>query len=958
MNKLVFFLLLMWVGTAQLLGQTGTIRGIAIDQESGEPIMFANVTIPGTDPLIGEQTDLDGAFQLTAPEGTYTVEITYVGYAPKRVADVEVRAGETTVIGQILVGSNAEELETVVVTASQETRTANAVLALRRKALTVQDNFSSQEMAQYGANNAAESMKRVTGASVVGGKYIFVRGLGDRYTSAQLNGLQMPSTDPYRNAVQLDLIPSNLLDNIIAEKTFLPDQPGNFTGGNVNLNTKSFPDRFTLAATISATYNTQSSFRNDFLTHEGGANDWLGFDDGSRDIPDILESPDYLGVVTTSTAIQARTDERLANLLDAGIRDLGVQRVPGTKNSFLDHRAAFSIGNQYDVGKNGDKIGVLAGLNYTRSYEQFENGRDAFFELTDPESDLNVFRNLTVERGQESARIGGLFNLSYKFGGSNKVSFLALYNNIGGQDNMNLQGAFPAIISGNGVFQTRSLRWQERNLRNYQLSGEHALGKSGIEIAWAGGLTQFQQEDPNFRQFSNTFVSNANEDTTYFISPAEFDLPFHFFRNLEDEQYNGKVDITIPIAQSANTGNRIKIGGFYSTKDRLFRDNVYQIQLGSSENYMGDPDAFFGDENSGIMSFIADRNRYRIGLYTLPFEKATRENSYDGTETFSAAYGMVVYNFGKLRVTGGARVEMTDIRVQSLDTTLQVGAIEQTDFLPALNLTYELADNQYLRLSATQTLSRPNMRELAPFVSFDYGGANRIQGRPDLRQTLIQNYDLRWEIYPRAGELLAVSAFFKQFQDPIVTAFVPTSANPLIQYTNVDQAQVYGIEVEARKKLDFISPALENFKLSSNFSLIQSIVDIPDVEQPIIDEFNPAKGDIRQFQGQSPYLLNVALNYTQVESGIDAILSYNVFGRRLSIISEAADPDVFEEPVPTLDFSISKRLANNWSIRFRATNLLNPDIDQTMRFRDREYLLQRFRSGRNFGLSLTYRVDR
>ncbi len=954
-----FLLLLCFLGGLQAatFAQEGTVRGTMTDLETGEALMFANVLVKDTNPMVGTETDLDGVYEIKLAPGSYSLEYSYVGYNAKTVTDVEVIAGEVTLL-DIAMGVEGELLEEIVVKAQAIKNSENAILSLQRKALTVQDGISSQEMSRFGTSTAAETMSKVTGASVVGGQYIFVRGLGDRYTSAQLNGLVMPSTDPYRNVIQLDLIPSNLLDNIIVSKSFTPDQPGNFTGGNVNLETKSFPERFMFTASVSATYNSQSSLRDDFLTHTGGKTDWLGFDDGSRDIPAILQSSSYLDTVTTSTPIRARRDKYQAELLDQGIKSLDGERAPITKSSFLDHNIDFSLGNQFLIGKNDNPLGLLVGLNYRRSFEQYDNGKDAFFELTDPESDLNIFRDLTDTRGQEDVTMGGMLNLSYKFGGNNKLSFISIINNIGSQDNRVLEGSFPAIISGNGAFQTRALRWQERTLQNYQLAGEHVLGANGFKIEWAGGLVNFKQNDPNFRQFSNTYRIDQTDGTrTHSISPAEFDLPFHFYRSLDDQQYSGKLDVTIPFFKTRNSSNHIKIGGSYSDKTRTFQDRVFQINIPTTlRNYTRDnAESVFAEENLGITEFNPETERYTIGLWALPFEKPTKENSYDGYEKIAAGYAMVVYNINRLKIIAGARVENTDIYVQSQDESLPEGTIQQTDVLPALNLVYKLSENANLRLSGTQTLARPNMRELAPFISFDFGGGNRIQGNPNLERTLIQNLDLRWELFPRAGELFAASVYYKSFDNPIVTAFVPESANPLIRYTNVDQATVYGFEFEFRKKLDFISPTLENFRFSTNFSLIKSIVDIPEMEQAIIDEFNPEKGDTRQFQGQSPFLLNASINYNNADIGLDATLAYNVFGRRLAIISEAADPDVFEESAPALDLIISKTLTQRFSLKLSARNLLNPARQQTMEFRGKEYTLQNYKLGRDFGMGISYR---
>lgn len=951
-RKLSLGFILWLIALTVVIAQEGTIRGTVTDKASGEPLMFTNVVVNDTDPIIGAQTDLDGNYEIRIAPGTYSLSVTYVGYTQNTITDVVVEEKEVT-ITDFLMEEESQELEEVIVKAERIDRTENALIALQRKAFTIQDGISAQEISRFGSNNAAESMKRVTGASVVDGKYVFVRGLGDRYTSAQLNGQNLPSTDPYRNSMQLDLIPSNLLDNVIASKTFTPDQPGNFTGGNVNLKTKSFPERFTLAASIGASYNTQSSFNDNFLTHNGGNLDWLGYDDGTRAIPDVLQD---LNLVTSSY-IRCRKDPECAQRIDLAANSLNQQRTPNTTQSLFNHNASFSLGNQFIVGNN--PLGVLFGINYRKSYSFYENGDFQYWELTDPNAEnLNPNRELTDSRGVETPQIGGMLNLSYKIGNANKLSFIALYNHIANKDTRYLSGPFPAIISGNGQFETRALRFRERAFQDYQLSGEHVLGQNGIKIEWGGSFVKVGQDDPDFRQFSNTFKVDNNGDKTYQITPAEFDLPFHFFRNLEDVQYNAKFDVTIPFAQGKSKANKIQFGGTYSDKDRVFTDNVFQIQttVPTAAKYQGDPEKFFGPDNIGIIDFNEDTERYTYGLYPINFEKATKENSYTGYERIAAAYGMAVYDMGKFKVIGGTRLETTDIFVESRDTSLATGSINQVDFLPSLNLIYRLNDDMNLRASATQTLARPNMRELAPFTSFDFGGDFRIKGNPDLERTLIQNYDFRWEWYTNPGELIAVSTYYKNFINPIVTAFVLESANPLIEYTNVDRAQVYGIEFEFRKKLDFLSPSLKDFKFATNVSLINSVVDIPEDEVAVINLNNPEKGNTRPFQGQSPYLVNASLNYNNVDMGLDAIVSINVFGRRLSDISEGANPDVYEDPRPQLDFSVSKGLTQRWGLRINANNLLNPNVQRSMRYKGNDYLIQRFRTGRTIGMSLSYKI--
>ncbi|MEM9919288.1 MAG: TonB-dependent receptor, partial [Bacteroidota bacterium] len=744
--------LLLLLTTAKLTAQNGTVRGTVSDKATGEALMFSNVLVKGSDPVVGTQTDLDGNYELKLAAGKYDLEFSYVGYTTQTVTGLEVKDGEITVF-DFLMSSDAIELDLdIVVSAERIDRTENALLVLQMKAPAIQDGISAQEISRYGSSNAAESMKRVTGASVQDGKYIVVRGLGDRYSNAQLNGQQLPSTDPYRNSTQLDLIPANLLDNVVASKTFTPDMPGNFTGGNVNIKTKSFPERFTLSASVSSSYNTQSSLIDNFLTHEGGSTDWLGYDDGSRDIPAILQDPNTRQELKASSFIFGPRDEELGRLIDESARGLSPELDPSTTSTPMNHGISFSVGNQFNVA---DKpLGVLFGVNYSRSFSHYGDGRFQNWEVNPGGEEL--VNNLALDdvRSVDNPTIGGLLGLAYKFTPTNKVSLNVLYNHDGTKLSRSLEGAYPAIISGSGTFQTRSIQFIEREIASFQLNGEHILGKNkdknGIQFDWAGSFTMTGQDEPDFRLFANTFRVRDNGDVQYFISPAEYDLPFHFFRELNEEQIQFKGDFTIPFAQQASTANKLKFGANFRTKDRSFEEDQWQIiNFDNIAPYDGTGTDFFR-ENSGMLTEEGSTNQ-TVGLY--PISQRDISNSYDGTESVFAAYGMVTLDLDRFKIIGGVRLENTDITVESRDTNFDVGNIQQLDVLPSLNIVYRLTEKMNLRASATQTLARPNMRELAPFTSFDLIGGFRITGNPNLERTLVQNYDVRWEYYPNPGEV-------------------------------------------------------------------------------------------------------------------------------------------------------------------------------------------------------------
>lgn len=955
MKKLTLTAMLLLITGVIAFSQSAIIRGTILDESIGEPLMFCSVVIKDSNPINGTQTDLDGRFELKVEPGTYTLEATYIGYDTKIIEGVLATNGKVTIL-DFFMNEQSLELEQVVVEAKRIDRTENALLALQRKAIGIQDGISSQEISRFGASNAAESMKRVTGASVVDGKYIFVRGLGDRYSNAQLNGQQLPSTNPYRNSSQLDLIPANLIDNVIAAKTFTPDLPGNFTGGNVDIKTRSFPERFTMSIGLSASYNTIAN-RNDEFLQDGisGNTDWLGYDDGSRALPEILKDPAVNEKLITSAYITARRDDELAGIVDEATRSLQSPMAPVTGRSGLNHGISFALGNQFKLGEN--PLGLIFGLNYTRSYGGFNNARIEDWQLTDRNSDfLNENFRFNSSMGSDNPQLGGMLGLSYKFGTSNKISFTALYNHDAEMRATFQEGPAPNILGGAGfILETRGIQFTEREIQNYSLNGEHVFaGLKNTKLEWGGSyITSFQKE-PNMRLFANSKFTNPNtEESSYNISPSEFDLPFHFFRDLQDEQYNGKLDITIPFSKDAF----IKFGGLYSNKTRNFEELRYQYQNKSpyAENYDGDPDFFFGPDNVGQIGYNEQRDWNLIGLYLTNETKL--DNIYNGEEEVIAGYAMASFNIGNLKVIGGARLETTNISVVSANPNNPEGKVDQTDILPSLSLIYKLTEKTNLRGSVSQTLARPNMRELAPFSAFDFIGGFIYTGNPTIDRTLVQNYDLRWEFYPNSGEIFAISTYFKNFQNPIIQAFIQESQNPEIKFQNVDQAIVYGVELEFRKKLSFIHPSMKNWKFSTNFSYIFSEVDLTKEEEAVINELNPEFGGSRPFQGQSPFLLNAALNYNNIETGWDAILSFNIFGERLAEINRFGTPDVYQQPIPQLDFSIKKSFMDNrYTIKLSIANILDAKFRKTMTFKGTEYTFIEQPRGRTIGMSINYTI--
>ncbi len=965
--KLKKFLLICFIlcTSVNIFSQTGTIRGKILDKETGEALIGVNVVTKDT--YNGTITDFEGNFTLPNVEsGKIDLQISYVSYATKTIEDVEVEEGDVTVLNVFMEPASID-IEEVVVTAKQINSSENAVLAMQKKAEGIQDGISSEEMKRFAVSDAAESMKKITGVSVMNGKDIFIRGLGDRYSSAQLDGQQLPGTDPYKNSPQLDLIPANLLDNIITSKTFTPDQPGNFTGGNVDIQTKSFPDKFTFNVSMGIGFNDQASLNNNFLTHKGGKTDWLGYDDGTRAIPDILQDTMVTQFLTRTVDIRASRDDSLANVLDNASNSVLNQMAPNSKRSGLDNSFSLSLGNQINLF--GNPLGFLGGINYKKDFSYYEDGISAIYFLADSgAAELTKDYYFSDSRGVENAQISGLLNLAYKIGKNHSIEFKTVYNHDGQSDNRYLAGSWPGGISNSAnIFETRSLHFTERELRIYKLSGTHVFNfANNTRIDWSLSDIRSRQQEPDLRYFANDFTPQE-DDTLYYISSSEYDLPFHYFRDLTDDQIQGKIDVTIPFLQSSSSSNKLKFGAFYSNKQRDFDENRFQMikKFNAGINYEGNPEEYFSSENTGISGYDSTRSRWVFGNYLT--DETIAQNQYTGGEKFTAAYLMLSLNFTpSFKVVGGARYETTEMYarsaryfvVDSSNKPQYYGEIVKGDLLPSLNMIYSLNPKMKLRASYTQTLARPNMREMAPFASFDFIGGEIVNGNPELERTLINNYDFRWEYYPKPGELIAVSGYYKDFNFPIIKQYILTSANPQIKYINVPEAEVYGLELELRKGLGFISPAMEDFRFSSNFSLIYSEVDIDPEEYEIISGRNPEfEEPVRPFQGQSPYLLNLNLSYVNPVVGFESGLSYNLFGPRLTEVSESGTPDVYEKPAGLLNFVAKKRLQESFTVSFNIKNILNSANRRVLNYKDNEYIIQEYFRGRTFSLSLSYNIN-
>jgi len=916
--------------TLLVFGQQGTIRGKVTDDETGEELIGAAILIEAT--VQGSSADLDGNYTIEdVKAGTYRLRCSFISYETQLITDVEVKANEVTLM-DIKLTTVSLGLEEVVVTAKAVRDTESALLTMQKKSASVMDGISSQQISKSGDSDAAGAVKRVTGVSIEGGKYVYVRGLGDRYSKTTLNGAEIPGLDPERNTVQMDIFPTNAIESMIVYKSFSPNL-NPFTGGLIDIVTKDFPEAFNVNFSASFEFNAQSSLNYDFQTYEGGNTDGLGFDDGTRDFP---VQPVDIPLYPTNRDALDETTMKFNKIME-----------PNTETSFLNQNYSLAVGDQ--VKLFGKPLGFTVGLSYKMDELFYNDGERGLYKLTDANAQvLNTEQKYNETAGQTETLLGSLVSLNFKLNNNNKLGYVLLYNHSGIKNAFYHIGEKPSDEIGM-IIQNRELGFQERSIFANQLKGEHFIESWG-KINWIVSYTTSKQTEPDLRFFTNSYYTDAIGDAQFEINPSKYKVPSRFNRGMDELNMDSKIHFELPFTFLGGN-SKFKLGTAYVYKDREFTEEKidYQAQI---QYYNGSVSDYLEDSNIGQNHPMYDPiTRQNYGLYV---QNATdTRNSYTGLQSVIGGYAVVDLHFTpKFRAELGLRYEGNQMETESKKKNIQKGELNDNDILPAINLTYTVADNMNLRLAYTRTLSRPTFREIAPFASFS-PVAPTIVGNPDLSRSLIDNIDLKWEYFMKPDEIISFGLFYKNFTDPIEMVDNPVAVNPEISYQNVEQARNYGFEIEFRKSLDFIH-AIRNMFFGVNFAYIRSEVAIDPLELESIRALVPDHPYTRPLFGQAPYIVNGILGYKSNKLGLSANLVYNMTGERISLVTKGGTPDVYQQPLPLLDLNIQQNLSKHFVLTLKAKNLLNSISKEVYHYKDIDYSYYEFSLGRVFGLGIAY----
>jgi hypothetical protein len=905
-----------------------------VESSNGEPIIEAQVAVVGT--KYKALTDLDGNYRIELPPGTYDLRVFYEAHKPRRVQKAAVTKGQTLRVDVSLEPESAEPEPVREITVTADRASAATQILIRKNAANVGDAVSAQDIAKTPDRNAAEAAKRVVGATILDGRFVFVRGLGERYTNALLNGSPLPSPEPDRQAVPLDLFPSLVLSDIAILKTFTPDMPGDFAGGSVSIHTRQPTETFQIAATLSIGANTESTFQ-DRLSYKGGNLDFLGIDSGRRNLPKGFPTYKLVSGLSKPDGTQVTDEDTWA----AGRRinsSIATNRSTAPPNHGLNIVASGTI----PLGSLG-KLGATAALTYSRRFSIVRNAIfRQFYHYPDPATPDSPFPyraqvDNTGEIGNDQVSWGGLAVVSWNPSNDHRLTLTGLTSRSSDNEARILGGYNEGADAD---LEDTRLRFLSRGLYFGELAGEHKLrALKDIELNYRLSGSLATLDEPDTRQTSYQLFEQADGSIGRFWNATPTLSGQHFFGTQSERALGGSADITIPIL-TGKMPLKAKVGALVQLRERDFdvRRFHFRQQPVPFTEYVKPADEIFTDENIGP---IVDFNEW-----TQPTD------TYVASTSLYAGYLMADFTpMSWLRVIGGARIEAWSLDISSFDRFVPDTQInskkDSLEVLPALNLVFKTTKDSNLRASISRTVSRPQLREVAPFLFSDFVGARDLIGNPNLKPASVLNADMRFEVFPGAADVVAISAFYKQFYDPIETTIDGGSSSGIQTFNNAGAARLLGIELEAKKNLAFITPILSDVSALANLTLSQSRVDLSEAG-------GIQTSKVRPLVGQSPLVLNLGVDYSNEELGTRARVVYNVSAPRIQAVGQNLLLDQYEQPRHLLDVAIAQRIGKHLDLKLTIENILQAPYRVTFGDRNEDdRIVEDRQPGTSFNLSAT-----
>jgi TonB-dependent receptor len=926
--------------------QYGSISGTVVDFKSKEALIGANVVIQGTS--VGSATDIEGGYTISnLKPGTYVLVISSVTYKTQTVADVTVESGKKTTVDVTLV-EDVAELAEVVVTATREVNNDVSLMMGIKESKLVVSGISAEQITKLPDRDAAQIAQRVPGITIADNRFVVVRGLPQRYNQVMINGAIGPSTETDSRSFSFDLIPAGFIDQMLIYKSGTAELPGDFAGGVIQIVTKQPEhDDFTKVS-FSAGFRDGTTFQN-FRAPQGSSTDWLGYDNGFRDLPSDFPSTSTLKANNVSAITLERAGKSLNNTF--AIKD---SQAP------IDMGFNVTTSQSFKIGKVSAKN--LTAIGYSNSYQYYQAEFNRY----------NAFQNGVLTQQFKYAdntyaretRISAMHNWEFKLNDKHKFEFKNFFVQLGESRTV--------VRTGNDFVQQPNLDrvnygyyFLDRSIYSGQLQGFHKIGSKN-QLNWVIGANLINKEEPDFRRFrTNRDISERGTENPYQMqlppSSNLFDAS-RFWSSLKDNSYSNSLNFERKFGDpNEKRVASFKAGYLVEYRTRDFNARYLSYLYPSKPGF--DPSIGVQLSLLPIANIFAPENVKRSNGFEIE-EGTNPTDSYSGTNLLTAGYLGGTLPVGKFDFSGGVRVENNIQKLTS--ATFQVDNTVLAP-LPFLNVAFNITDRSLLRVAYSRTVNRPEFRELAPFLFYQFEFDANIQGPVpvngiggNLNTAFINNFDFRYEHYPNLGELLSVGAFYKSFKDPIEIYNTITGGNPQFVYKNSPEAYSMGVEVEFRKSLAGLgmSKFFRNTSINANAALIKSQVDIG------TDPSTLNQARFRPLTGQSPYIINIGTYYNDEVSGFSANIAYNVFGPRIFIVGDLLYPTWFEMPRNILDVQVAKQFKKKYEIKFNVQNLLNAnyqfkqDNTNDSEIQSSDPLIRGYRVGAQYSLSFSVKFNK
>ena len=900
-----------------LLAQNGKITGKIINLRTGDPLIGATINVEGTSRTV--TSDLNGNYSISGlvPK-TYGLLVSYISYTKKIVEDVVLKAGEVLVVNISLEEAKNTSVD-VVVTRTRVTRENTAsLLTAQKNSASVSDGISAEIIRKTPDRTTSDVLKRVSGASIQDDRFAIIRGLNDRYNAAFINGAPLPSSESDRKAFAFDIFPSNILDNLVIYKTATPDMNGEFAGGLINITTKSIPAKSFTSISIGTGYNSLATFKERKYSETKGKWDFLGFDDGARALPKaVAESKSFFLLTNVEKANMAKEfgNYKWGLLTDNASPNFNFQLVKGM-----------------NFEKNGKELGTLFSISYSKSNSFTSGERNSYdYDVTSNGAFPPVWKGKYMDSTYNvETLVGALANFSFKLNAKNNFSWKNTFSINADNKIITRYGNSDVEVDPDFKIRDAVRIFTSNQIYTSQLNGEHLLTKNKLKLDWLASYGNVKREIPHL---GRTSYAGYEPDLSASVSNGTLSQSTGsgtmFFTSSNENIKNLKADFTQPYTLFKNKQQLLKAGVNYQKRDRAFaaqffgflainrNPNPFDFDLLKlSENKIFEP------QNLGIMA--NNKAGFSLGDGRSP------SFIYDATSELTSGYIMNDQRFfNKLRFIYGARIENFNQKLNTYKSDSKPTNINTTilDVLPSANLIYSLNNKMNVRLSYSQTINRPEFRELAPYLFYDFATQYTYEGFDSLTRAKITNYDFRYEFYPGRSQLISISAFYKDFDNPIEIITNPIFDNLAI-YNNSKSAKVYGAEIEFRTLLSFLAGAsetsfLNDFTWSANAAYTKSEV--------VLGRFGFLDPSLlvtdRALQGQSPYIINSSLGYNNEKSGFSSTVSVNRVGDRIFIAGAVQKADIYERARTVLDFQIAKTfLKDKLEIKLNARDILAQNL--------------------------------